>query len=544
MPLDPPPPPPPGRPAAIHFLLLAGIVLLAAVLRLADLDGRPAGLFRDEVEKGYNAWALATSGGVIEFTMDRQPPLRWRTWPWMIDVMGSPTSAIYQYASIPFVRLGGLSVATTRMAAAVAGTLAVLAVGLLFMPAWGAGPGLAAALWLALSPWHLVLSRWALQSSFVPLLMALVLAGLWGAQLRRPWGWPLVGAALGWLFYAYSGAQPLVLAWGLALALIYRRALLRGGWPLVAGAVLFLIPVVPTVLATLAPGGAARLGAVAIWSDPAATPGGVLLRFITNYLAHLDPRFLFFSGDFNPRHGLSGAGQLNPLDLILLPVGLVWTLRFRRPLAWALLAAWLCAPLPAAITTEVPHGLRAYGMALPSAVWGGAGLWLVAGWIGRRSRRVFGILVWLAALAASASLVARYWTAMAGDPLALVAYEAGQRRAWEQLAAEKTPAQRVFIGSFATYAPYYHLFFMQVPPREAAARGLEPGGFYYFDQESTELATVANGMAPGDWLVFPVTPIPEGWPADAIAAGRPLLTPAEARRLRENWILLWQKPAE
>jgi hypothetical protein len=45
------------------WLALAGIVVLAAGLRFSGLNHVPEGLFRDEAEKGYNAWAIATQGG-------------------------------------------------------------------------------------------------------------------------------------------------------------------------------------------------------------------------------------------------------------------------------------------------------------------------------------------------------------------------------------------------------------------------------------------------------------------------------------------------
>ncbi|MCH8333983.1 hypothetical protein IIC65_08625, partial [Candidatus Sumerlaeota bacterium] len=105
--------------ASVRWVCWTFILLVAAVIRFVDLENLPAGLFRDEAEKGYNAYALATSGGAVEFPVSegRAGPIRWRRWPAVIDVMGVKTSALYQYASVPFVRLFGLGVGSTRMAA-------------------------------------------------------------------------------------------------------------------------------------------------------------------------------------------------------------------------------------------------------------------------------------------------------------------------------------------------------------------------------------------------------------------------------------------
>lgn len=521
----------------VHWFLLAMVVLGAGALRFADLANRPNGLFRDEAEKGYSGWSIATTGGVPEFTLDPQHPLKYHPLPWMIDVMGVRTSAIYQYASVPFMWAGGLSVATTRMAAALAGTLAVLLIGILMMRAWGPGIGIAVAMWTALCPWHIIFSRWALQGAFVPGLMGLVLFGLFGVERRRRWGWPLAGAAMGWLFYAYSGAQPLALAWGACLALIYRRELLRGGWPLAVAVVLFLIPVLPTVIATLAPGGSQRLSNVSLWSQPGATASSVMVSFIQYYLDHLNPVFLFWRGDINPRHAIPGVGQLAPVDLVLLPIGLIYSIRSKKPLAWAILAAWLCAPIPAAITIGPnPHALRSFGMALPSTIWSGAGLFVMCDWLRRRDPKWrIDRLVWVAAPAIALSLFPVYWKTYYSDPRAQVAFEKGERDAWTRIVQNHKPGQKIYLSIQAPYGPYFELFFLKMDPRETVAQGITRGGeIVYIDQTKYPEGSTAF-MNPGDWIVVQLAP----WRVQTPTG--PMLTPEESIQIGENWAVCAQK---
>lgn len=533
-------------------MLLGVIVLAAGVLRFANLDGRPAGFFRDEAEKAYNSWALATTGGMVDLPAPApgRARVQWRALPWMTNVFGTRTSTIYHYVSVPFMWTFGPTPAAARMAAALVGTLTVGAIGLLLMLAWGAGAGLAGAAWLALMPWHLVFSRWALQGIFVPLLMLGALAGCYGIERRRAWGLPVLGASLGWLFYAYSGAQPLVPAWGVCLAVVYRRRLFTAETlrsPAFWGAcVLFLLPVVPTVLVRLEPGGSERMGRVAIWNDPETAGWRVPLVFMKNWLSHFDPRFLFLRGDGQPRHSIPGLGLLTWADAMLLPLGLVWAIKRRVPLAGALVAALVCAPVPAALTMEgVPHALRAIGMIVPSAAFSAFGIVCGAQWLDVALRRREGnaaharrmVALLLAALSVlAASGAARYWRLYGGDPVVQVAFENGQRVAWEQIATARQPGERVFVNGYLPYSVYYQLFFLRIPARSIGPEGPDPEHFVYYDPERQRPEQLDLMMRPGDWLLLAVNPVDL-----TTAEGKPWMDEADARRVGEPWVIVERK---
>jgi hypothetical protein len=545
--------------------MLALVLIFAGFSRFGGLERSPPGFFRDEAEKGYNAWALATTGGMLDIPNDpARPRMLWRRLPWMTDVFGNRTSGIYHYASVPFMWAGEPTVATTRMAAAAAGTLTVLLLGLLLMRAWGRSAGLVAALWLTICPWHLVFSRWALEGIFVPLLMAVTLWGLWGAEKERRWGWPVAGAGLGWLFYCYSGAQPLALAWGICLAAIYRRqfltrAAMRSPWVWL-GVAMFLLPVVPTLLVRLEPGGSERMGRIAIWNDPDIAAWQVPLVFIKNYLMHFNPRFLFWAGDAQPRHCIPGFGQLVLLDAILVPAGVFLCFRRRRALTGALLAAWLCGPIPAALSNEgLPHGLRAIGMLLPSVAWSAASLAVWMDWIIRKldkrisseSERTRGALLYgftLFMLIMSMRGINEYKRRYDGSrrefmlrayPSIPIAFEDGQRDAWERIARERQPDQRVFVNGYQPFSVYYQLFFTRTPADAVGPAGPDPAHFIYYDPSAQTLGQLRVSMQPGDWLLYPVDP------AGMVAEnGRPWISAEEARRAGEPWVVVEKMPRE
>jgi hypothetical protein len=407
-----------------------------------------------------------------------------------------------------------------------------------------------AAAWLALCPWHLVFSRWALQGIFVPLLLLIALAGLYGWEQRKSWGLTLFGAGLGWLFYAYSGAQPFVLAWGVCLVAVYRKRLFTietwKSWQFLLAAALFVIPVAPTIAIRLAPHGAERIGRVGIWTDPDVKSWQIPMQFAVNYIKHFDPRFLFISGDAQPRHGVPGLGQLVLADMILLPIGLVWSFRRREPLRGALLAAFLCGPIPASLTREgLPHALRSFAMVVPAVAWSGYAMAAGAEWIGwklrranespLRSRAIAAILA-AALFVLAGSGVSRYWR-QSVEPLVQTAFEGGQREAWATLAREHRRGQRIWINGYLPYSVYYQLFFFRISPKTVGPRGPGTGDFIYYNPSGKTLDQLRNVLGKGDWLLFPVDASELAGPE-----GVPFISEADAARAGELWVVLEQKP--
>lgn len=328
----------------------------------------------------------------------------------------------------------------------------------------------------------------------------------------------MAGAAFGFMLYAYSGAQPFTLAWAAGLAVLYGRVIAKQpGW-FALGVALFAAGAGPVAWITLEPGGAARLDAVAIWTEEGATAGSVLARFATNYAAHFSPVFLFLKGDSLPRHGIPGWGQLLMIDALLLPLGIWTTFRRKMPLRGALLLAFALGPVGAAITRMgIPHALRALPMVVPAAVWGGVGLATAAGWIvlrveraakddaarrgARRRGRALAALAVGAALFFAARMFEIYWREMSSGQAAQYVFFAGGRRAFEEVREKRKPGERVWMSGAILYAPYYAMFFNELPPKETVARGLLAQGFAVYAPGPGAAERAEGMMRPGDWRI-------------------------------------------
>jgi len=188
-----------GAEKSPSFILL--ILILAGAIRLVGLSNNPPGFFRDEADKSYTTYSLLQTG----------KDLSGRHWPLQIKAFGAYTSPLYHWFSLPFIGIFGVSVWTTRLVAALAGTLACLGVYLLGREMAGNRAGLFSALLLAVSPWHFLFSRWANQGMLMTLFLPLGAWATWRAVRSPPaankkvWRWVgLAGLfwALAWIAYA------------------------------------------------------------------------------------------------------------------------------------------------------------------------------------------------------------------------------------------------------------------------------------------------------------------------------------------------------
>ena len=178
-------------------LILALVLLcLGAALRLLGLGFFPPGLNQDEASTGCDAWGLLTSG------MDRNGD----AWPVLFTSWGSGQNALYAYVLLPFLALFGRSVTVLRLPAALLGTVSLFLFWRLGRRYAGPRAGLAALGLLALNPWHLLISRWALESNLLPFCLLLGAYFLDLALCRKPWCILPAAVSLALGLYAYGTA--------------------------------------------------------------------------------------------------------------------------------------------------------------------------------------------------------------------------------------------------------------------------------------------------------------------------------------------------
>jgi len=343
----------------------------------------PPGLYHDEAYNGLDALRVLAGHWPVYFAANhgREP--------------------LYIYlAAIPLALLGRTP-AALRLAAAITGTLTIPLTALLARSWFGRRVGLLAGAVLAVTMWHVHLSRVAFRAVTLPLCVALALwvgTRAWRRGTRRLW--LLAGLLYGACFYTYLPVRftPLVLAaWAAILALRGQAGRL---WPGAVwfglGAALALLPLAAYTVGhwEVVMG---RPGAVSVF-NPLINKGdlvGTLLRHLGRTLG-----MFFVRGDTIPRHNLAGRPVFDPALGLMMLVGTARAVaQARRRSAPALLLVWVGGMLvPTWLAEDAPHFLRAVGVLPLLALLPALGLdWL---WrlLERHGRRRWGAALALLAL--------------------------------------------------------------------------------------------------------------------------------------------------
>jgi hypothetical protein len=452
---------------------LVGILALAALLRLAWLGALPAGLSHDEVVKGYDAWSVLHTGR-------DQYGVRF---PLVFRALGDQREALLPYLIVASEAVLGPTALAVRLPTALAGIALVGALCLLGRAAFGPVTGLVAAALLAVSPWHVQVSRLAFRAGLLPLATVL---GLWLflVALRRGRGMVVAGLVLGLGLHTYLAARlflPLLL---IGMTVIERRPLWRpdagGRWwqrPIVA-----LLLGVGAMALPLALWGLAHPAQFAGHAAASAGEGSVARQVadaLGRYRVYFGPRHLLTQGDPYP---VPSTGRVGLLPWPVLPFALVGLVRLatRRARADRLILWWvLVYPVPAALTRGThPDWLRATD---------GIGVWELISATG-----AVAAIAWLrprvtlGRLRAGALVVVLLTAADTGWFLwdygqrfpdrAAPAFTDGAREAVAELAAREAGYGRVVLPVQVPAMHDLYLFYSRYDPARLQREGLEDVG--------------------------------------------------------------------
>lgn len=440
-------------------MLLIAILWLALALRVVALERVPPPLNVDEAVNAYDAYSLLKTGRD-----------QWgRPWPVTLRAFNDYRRPATIYSAMPFMAIFGLTIFGIRAMAAFWGWWTVVFTYRLARDMFGARAGLAAALLLALSPWHLAFSRLGVEVSG-PLLCALV-AGLdcawrWYRTRRAVW---LVAAGIAFALavYSYTTAQAFVPLLLLAIGALFGRELWQQRGAVLLTGVLVALLLAPLAVAVLAnPSSWNRLNAISVFADPQAQGWQTVFR---QWAGHFAPGYLFFRGDAQPVHHAPGFGQLYWVEMALIPLGALGLARCRDRRAAGLLLAWLVlGPIPAALTRQ--------DMGSANSMRGIAGLpaWAILSGLGLatimpplKSGRVWraalsGVL--LGALAWNAAVVLRHYFTVFPVTHARD-FEYGIREAMAYALAHEDEYETIVLTNWISQPHIFAVFFTQYDPR-------------------------------------------------------------------------------
>lgn len=377
--------------------ILVLILSIATFLRFVRLGSMPPSLTVDETSLGYNAYSI------LHTARDEHG----RFMPIIFESFGDWKPGLYIYLTVPFVAIFGLNEYSTRFVGALSGVVAVWLIYLVIRKLISLGgsyepyikkkdlflfrdfASISGALLLAVSPWHLQFTRGAWESA---LSFTFVLSGIYfflefiGGKSRGLW---LSALFFGLTLWTYQGAKMSTAVVVLLLVLIWRDKLFNASRRILVKAALIGVIFAIPVLLSVFQGRAGRLEVFSLFSYARSEVGiqtllnqgnesgnsasfalyhpewlnftrGVIARW-TN---HFSGKFLFFEGDLaSKRHNPPDMGMLLMADLIPLLVGL-WVLvkLGRSKLTYFVWGWFLLSPLPAALSRDSVHAVRAFNM--------------------------------------------------------------------------------------------------------------------------------------------------------------------------------------
>lgn len=333
--------------------ILLTVIILAFFLRFFGIEHYPAGFTADEAAQGYTAYSILKTG------RDE----------WGVPLPISPRSfgdfkpPLYTYLVIPSVAIFGLNEFAVRFPAVIFGTLAVLATYLLVQELFFSFRfSILAAFFLAISPWHISLSRGAFEANLTTFLLTVFfwffLKGLKDSKFFVP-----SALMFGLNLFSYHSARlvsPLFLVfliwWG-------RKKLFSKKIHHIFLPSLIFIFFLVLMVSSLFKGGGTRASDVGIFSAKLEAPK----LFIDNYLSYFSLEFLFTKGakeasyGMIPERGVLYLFELPFLILTFISLAKRWNKNFLPILVWLILA-----PIPAALSRGVGYHANRVAIMMPA----------------------------------------------------------------------------------------------------------------------------------------------------------------------------------
>lgn len=362
----------------IKKYIVVFVFILALFLRFYNLGINPPALTWDEVSWGYNAYTLGQTGH-DEFS--KFLPITY------LESFGDFKPPMYAYLSIIPIKMLGISAVSTRFVSALFGSVTVIVAYFLVLTLFNKSKykkniAILSAFLLAISPWHILLSRAAFEANVASFFITLGVYLFLLSTNTRLKTWMFTASLVSFVaaMYTFNTSRVFLPLFVPFLLILKHKVLLtewkRGLLGLGIAGVLFL----PLFFFLLTPQAKLRYQEVNIFSDIQViervnqeikndndslfskvihnrrlTYG---VEYLKHYMDNLDPQFLFIKGDGNPKFSIQDVGQMYIWELPFLLVGAFLLFR-KREGNWVVIPFWIVLGIvPAATARETPHALR------------------------------------------------------------------------------------------------------------------------------------------------------------------------------------------
>ncbi|MBI5151210.1 MAG: glycosyltransferase family 39 protein [Candidatus Pacebacteria bacterium] len=392
-----------------NTILLLIILVVAAALRLYKLGTVPASMYIDEVAIGVDAKSIAQTGRDIHGNAWYQP---------IFPSYGDFKLPVYIWLASLTVKFFGATEFAVRLPSAIAGVISVYCVYHLICLLFSSHKrkeviALSTAFLLAITPWSLLFSRTGFEGHVGQMMLLVSVLCAFTIQ-KRAWMSVVAGLMGGVATYSYFSVRFVFPVLFIAVfVLTFRKKTWRQSlFTLMLGLFVFFFTLIPMIRSPhYRPMEILRYSTKNIVSDTYPVIRSNELRDADNntlfsrvihhryYYAgktlmghvgdHLNPAYLFVTGDKNLRHGTGVVGILYFSYIPFLVVGIYVCAKRYRKVGIFLLCWFIVALLPASVPYDTPHALRSLNGLIPLISLVGFGAYELFFWLYQKHLFVF-----------------------------------------------------------------------------------------------------------------------------------------------------------
>lgn len=367
------------------LLLLSLIIIVGSILRFYNLGNNPSAAYGDEISFAWNAWNILKTG-TDEYGTPY--PLQFRAF----DDYKSPLPV---YLLVPVIRFFGLTTGAVRLPVAVFASATILIIFLMVKKLVDTKVALLSALLLAISPWHLHLSRGFFESTIALFFLLLAVYFFVSLENRIVWLFASMLAFAATLYTYFTPRimlllfMPFLFWWGFVSKRVNKRHI-------ILSSIFFLMFILPLIKTSLFDKGLSRIDKLVLTRNERIEKSIVFDRnsvqspdfvrkalhnkfvywgreILGDYLEHYSINFWYLYGDSSLRYFLGNMGMFYLTELPFVILGFIALNKNSRQ-EFKLLLGWLLlAPLPAAIAGR-PFGVRSLALVPPVLIMTAAGM--------------------------------------------------------------------------------------------------------------------------------------------------------------------------
>ena len=445
-----------------HWALI-GIVVIGVFLRIFLFPNIPPGLNQDEAAAGYEAYSLLQTGKD-----------KWgNNFPVYFSAWGSGQNVLYSYLSIPFIWLFGLNVFSIRIVNLVFGILTIPLLYFTVKQICGKSVAILATGLLAILPWHLMMSRWALESNLLPFFLLLGVYTVSNALKTCSSRLSIIICLIPWAIslYAYGTSFFIIPIFAVLVLVVYREIWWCRRITWLISLLLFLIISFPIVLFILKN---FILNANLGFENKLSFSIPLLIANRRDQIAHngllntLTDNVIFLLNGFQSNDIYNAEQRFPPLSLFIFPfsgVGVLVIIRhFLEKDRKNLFLLWLvsCIPLFFIGTLNIN---RANALFLPIIICSSIGFIEIIQSISDFYIKKITIFVTISWIVLSCFVFSFYYF-FAYAKSSAKSFNYGLEKALVNVQKERTQSEKVLISGNIPLPYVYTLFYTRFPPQE------------------------------------------------------------------------------